>query len=135
MKTKRVSALVTEYRFNSHADVILGKILDGYRYDGGVGPNLELAGMYVEQFPRRDLSRDVSRKHGVPLFKTIEEALTLGGKTVAVDGVLIIGEHGNYPINEKGQKLYPRRKWFEEVVRVFAKHEKVVPVFNDKHLG
>src|SRR3989304_9878702 len=135
MKTKRVSALITEYLLNSHADVIAGKILEGYRHDGGAGPDLELAGMYVEQFPAGELSREISRKHKVPIFDTIEDAITLGQKTIPVDGVLIIGEHGNYPTNEKGQKLYPRRKWFEEVTRVFAKHDKVVPVFNDKHLA
>src|SRR5437899_2159382 len=88
-RTKRVAALVTEYRRNSHADVILGKILEGYRHDRGPGPALELAGMYVDQFPKADLSRVMSRKHNIPIFSTIEDAVTLGQKTIPVDGVLI----------------------------------------------
>src|SRR5262249_49187264 len=72
-KSKRVVALVTEYRFNSHADVLVGKILEGYRHDGGARPALELAGMYVDQFPKGDLSRALSRRHNFPIFPTIEE--------------------------------------------------------------
>ena len=81
------------------------------------------------------MSRDLAKKHGFKIYETIAEALTLGGKTLAVDGVLSIGEHGKYPDNEKGQKLYPRRRFFEEICKVFEKTEKSVPVFNDKHLA
>ncbi len=132
---KKVAAIITEYRRHSHADVLVGKILEGYNHDGGAGPNLKLASMYVDQFPTNDMSRDLSKKHNVPIHDSIEAALTLGGKTVAVDGVLCIGEHGKYPDNERGQKLYPRRRFFEEVCNAFAKYKKSVPVFNDKHLG
>jgi hypothetical protein len=132
---KRVAGLVSQYFAGSHADVIVGKVLEGYRHDGGKGPDLELAGLYVDQFPANDLSRDLSRKHGFPIFATIEEAVTLGRRAVAVDGVLLICEHGDYPTNARGQKLYRRRQWFEQVTQVFAKHDKVAPVFNDKHLG
>ncbi len=132
---KRVAALVTEYRRWSHADVIVGKILEGFLHDGGAGPNLRLVSLYVDQFPKNDLSRDLAKKHGFKIFDTIEGALTLGGNTLAVDGVLSIGEHGDYPDNEKGQKLYPRRRFFEGVADTFAKVKKAVPVFNDKHLA
>lgn len=135
MSKKRIAAIVTHYRPNSHADVILGKILEGYHQDGGPGPELELASMYMDQFPEQDLSRSMSKKHNVPLFQSIEEAITLGQSKIPVDGVLIIGEHGDYPDNEKGQKLYPRRAWFEEVTNVLAKYNKVLPIFNDKHLS
>jgi hypothetical protein len=132
---KKVAAIVTEYRHNSHADVIVGKILEGYHHDGGPGPNLRLVSMYVDQFPPKDMSRDLAKKHGFTISETIEGALTLGGKQLAVDGVLCIGEHGKYPTNAKGQLLYPRRRFFEEVTKTFAKCQRSVPVFNDKHLA
>jgi hypothetical protein len=134
-RKKKVAALVTEYRRHSHADVIIGKILEGYLHDGGAGPDLQVISMYVDQFPHNDLSRGLAQKHGFTLFDTIEKAITLGGNRVAVDGVLSIGEHGKYPENEKGQKLYPRRRFFEEAAAVFARYQKSVPVFNDKHLS
>jgi hypothetical protein len=132
---KKVAAIVTVYTKWSHADVIVGKILEGYNYDGKDGPNLQLVSLFVDQFPDKDMSRDLAKKFGFPIYDNIEAALTLGGKQLAVDGVLCIGEHGKYPTNDKGQLLYPRRRFFEEVTRVFAKYKKSVPVFNDKHLA
>jgi hypothetical protein len=132
---KQVAAVVTEYRLHSHADVIVGKVLEGYNYDGGAGPNLKLASLYVDQFPEKDLSRGLAKKYRFPIYDSIEGALTLGAKELAVDGVIIVGEHGDYPANAKGQKLYPRRRFFEAVTKVFEKTGKSVPVFNDKHLA
>jgi hypothetical protein len=134
-RPKQVAALVTEYRRWSHADVIVGKILEGFNHDGGAGPDMRLASMYVDQFPKNDMSRALARKYNFPIFDTIEKALTLGGRQLAVDGVLSIGEHGNYPKNARGQILYPRRRFFEGVAAVFARSGKAVPVFNDKHLA
>jgi hypothetical protein len=135
MAKKKVAAVVTEYRRWSHADVIVGKILEGYDHDGKAGPDLELASLYVDQFPKTDWSRGLAKKHGFLLADSISKALTLGGKKLAVEGVLCIGEHGDYPTNAKGQILYPRRRFFEEVCKVFAASKKSVPVFSDKHLA
>jgi hypothetical protein len=132
---KKVAAVVTEYRRPSHADVIVGKILEGYNYDGGAGPNLKLVSMYVDQFPDDDMSRALARKHGFRIYDSIAGALTLGGKELAVDGVLLIGEHGRYPTNARGQILYPRRRFFEGAAGVFTKSKRAVPVFTDKHLS
>ena len=132
---KSVAAIMTAYRRNLHADVLVGKILEGWKQDGGPGPALSLASMYVDQFPDGDLARAISQKYNVPIFDTIEQALTVGGDRIGVDGVLSIGEHGDYPYNEKGQHLYPRRRFFEEITDTFQKYNQVVPVFSDKHLG
>jgi len=134
-KSKSVAAVVTIYTPKSHADVILTKILQGWKNDGGAGPALTLAALYVDQFPKTDIARDMCKKHGVPIFDSIEKAVTVGGKAIPVDGVLSIGEHGDYPTNKIGQKLYPRKRFFEEIIDAFDRYKKVVPVFSDKHLG
>ncbi|MBM4068965.1 MAG: hypothetical protein FJ271_08490 [Planctomycetes bacterium] len=131
-----VAAVVTDYRRNTHADVIVGKILEGWRQDGGAGPDLRLVALYTDQTLKGDLSRDLARKHGFRIAKTIPEALTLGGDKLAVAGVISIGEHGNYPFTkDTNQHMYPRRRFFDEIARTFRKTGRVVPVFNDKHLA
>ena len=132
----RVAAIVTEYRGFSHADVIVGRFIQGYLL--GITPHrprTHVVSMYVDQHPKGDLSRAMADQYGVAIKPTIAQALTLGGDELAVDGVLLIGEHGDYPYNEKGQHMYPRRRFFEETVRVFRDVGRVAPVFNDKHLA
>ena len=131
-----IAAVVTEYRRNSHADVIIGKILEGWRQDGGDGPALRVASMFTDQVPVADMSRGLAKKHGVPIVKTIEEAITLGTGKVQVAGVLSIGEHGKYPYTpDTKQHMYPRRRFFDGITAAFKKAGKAVPVFNDKHLA
>ena len=132
----RLAAIVTEYRPFSHADVIVGRLLKGYTF--GVepyAPRTQVVSMHVDQTPQADLSRVMSAHFGYRIEPTIERALSQDGSSLDVDGVVIIGEHGNYPHNEKGQHMYPRRQFFEETVRAFEKCGRSVPVFNDKHLG
>src|SRR3954471_13398896 len=120
-----VAAVVTEYRRNSHADVIVGKILEGFDQDGGPGPALRLAALYTDQVPKADLSRDLAKKHGFRIAGSIEEAITLGGKELAVAGVLSIGEHGDYPsTKDTKQHQYPRRRFFDEIVSAFRKYRR-----------
>ena len=91
---KKIAAIVTEYRRWSHADVIIGKLLEGYNHDGKAGPAMEVVSMFVDQTPKTDTSRDLAKKHGFTIYDSIEKALTRGGKALAVEGVLCIGEHG-----------------------------------------
>src|SRR5437667_8073340 len=83
---QRIAAIVTEYRPNSHADVIVGKYLEGYRQNGQPpGPRSKIVSMYTAQVPNNDMSRDMAGKYHVPIYPTIWESLTLGGPGLAVD--------------------------------------------------
>jgi hypothetical protein len=54
---------------------------------------------------------------------------------LAVDAVLLIGEHGRYPFNEIGQHLYPRKEFFDQALAVMKRAGRYVPLFNDKHFS
>jgi hypothetical protein len=154
--TFKIAAICTVYFPASHADVIVSRWLAPRPTDAAWGwaPRTQIAALYVAQFPANDLSsltaeerqarrfspgddlaRLTAREHDLPLYLTIRDALTLGGDRLAVDGVLLIGEHGEYPFNEYGQHLYPRKEFFDEIVAVFAESGRSVPVFCDKHLS
>jgi hypothetical protein len=133
---KKVAAITTVYRRYSHADNIVTRFMEGYSIVGkSYPPPCRVASLYIDQTPDTDIGRPLARQWKVPVFKTIAEALTLDGKQLAVDGVLLVAEHGKYPTNKKGQILYPRRRFFEEVVKVFRSSGRSVPVFVDKHLA
>ena len=132
----RVAAVFTELRFRSHAYNILENFFQPYLFRGKlVDPGVDVVSFYADQFPENDMARDVSKQLGVPLFDSIDKALCVGGKDLAVDAVLSIGEHGDYPTNERGQKMYPRKRFFDECVAVMERAGRYVPLFNDKHLS
>lgn len=132
----KVAFLGTEVRQHSHAQHFLDRMTLGYNWGGRwQDPRVEVASVYIDQFPDGDLGRQRIARHHLRQCGTIEEALTLGGPKLAVDGVVIIAEHGDYPKNEKGQTRYPRYDWFKKVVKVFEQSGRAVPVFNDKHLS
>ena len=134
-KIPRIAVITTVWYHNSHADVIAGRLLEGMTLEGRDFPQLKLASLYVDQFPANDKSRALSAKHGFPLYETVAKALTLGGDRLAVDGVMVIAEHGKYPESETGQIQFPKRRFLSEVFRVFETSGRVVPVFSDKHLS
>ncbi|MGH9657402.1 MAG: hypothetical protein ACRD96_02600 [Bryobacteraceae bacterium] len=135
-RKKTVAAIVTEYRELSHADVIVGRILEGYAPNNTrVEPRTRIVSMYTDQIAAKDMSRDLAVKHGYKIHPTIAEAMTLGTGKLAVDAVLLVGEHGNYPTNERGQKMYPRFDLYQRVVEVFRRSRRTAPVFTDKHLS
>lgn len=133
---KTLALVTTIYQRNSHSDHIAGRFLTHYTLNGKpVRSSHRLASMYVQQVGMTDLSRTLAERHHVRHCGSIREALTLGGDSLAVDGILVIGEHGEYPINEYGQKLYPRHEFFSEIVELFRQSGRSAPIFNDKHFS
>lgn len=133
---KRIAAIITEYRLGSHGDVIIGKYLEGFNQDERPPyPRSQIVSLFLEQLPPQDISRPLARKYKVPMYRTVADALTLGGEKLAVDGVILIGEHGDYPFNDKEQRLYPRFEMFLKITDVFRQSGRSVPLFNDKHLS
>jgi hypothetical protein len=135
----RVAALATVYHYLSHAYHIVGRFIDGFPVHDGAGlhkPPFEIASLFIEQTPAKtDLGRAKASRHGIRSSPTIADALTLGTGKLAVDAVLLIAEHGEYPYNDKLQKLYPRGRFFRDVLDVFKASGRAVPVFIDKHLS
>src|SRR5262245_35980 len=133
---RRLAVIATIYRYLSHAQHFADRFLVGYPYEGRWRqPNAKVVSLYVDQKPEGDQSADRAREFGFSVYPSIAEALRCGGERLAVDGVLIIGEHGEYPRNELGQVLYPRYEFFKECVRVFEADGRAVPIYNDKHLS
>ena len=133
---KRIAIVTTIWTYQSHAQHMGDRFLVGYpRHGQWHHAPLQVVSVYVDQKPAGDLSRQRAVDHGFTIYPTIAEALRCGGDKLAVDGVVIIGEHGDYPHNEKGQILYPRFEFFEQCVDVFERDGRAVPIFNDKHLS
>jgi len=143
-KKIKVAVVMTVFFYRSHAHVILENFLQPYLFNGKVvdpRKEFEIVSFYVDQLAvgeggkSTDMSHAVAKEFGIPVFETINEALCLGGKDMAVDAVLMIGEHGKYPFNDKGQELYPKKQFFDEIVEVYEKSGRVAPLYCDKHLS
>ena len=133
---KRIAVVTTVYKYLSHAQHMADRFLIGYPHEGAWHkPDMKVVSLYVDQKPEGDQSSARASEFGFQVYPTIAQALRCGGNKLAVDAVLIIGEHGDYPRNEKGQILYPRYEFFQQCVDVFEKDGRVVPVYTDKHLS
>lgn len=136
-KRPRIACIVTYWAApGSHADWIITKLLDGYWWQSAHTPSrVDVASVYIHQLRDSELGRKVCESKGIPIFNSVSEALTLGGKELAVDGVVLVGEHGNYHTNIRGQIYYPRWWLYQQIIDVFSRSNRSVPVFNDKHLS
>lgn len=133
---KRICVIGSIYKYLTHVQHMADRYLIGYPLHGRWHrPDMKIVSFYVDQRPEGDLTAARAKEFGFKVYPTIAEALRCGGDKLAVDAVLIICEHGEYPINEKGQKLYPRYEFFQQCVEVFEKDGRSVPVYNDKHLS
>jgi hypothetical protein len=133
---KRIAVIGSIYRYLSHVQHIADRFLVGYPLKGTWHrPDMKVVSLYVDQKPEGDQSAARAKEFGFTVYPTITEALRCGSDKLAVDAVLLIVEHGDYPRDEKGQILYPRHEFFKECVDVFEKDGRAVPVYNDKHLS
>ncbi len=147
MSRPRIALILTTYFEFSHADVLGTRLIEGYPWEGGehTDPRVEVVSMYLEQDgvknwgkpgnERDDIGREIAARAGIPIYPTPAEALGAGKPGINVDGVVIIGEHGDFELNEYEQKLYPRRRLFDAVVSAMIATDTFIPVFNDKHLA
>jgi len=132
----KVAAILTTFTHRSHAHVILENFLQPYLFNGQVvRPNMQVSSMFVDQIGPKDMARGISQQFKIPIYPTIAQALTLDTNKLGVDAVLLIGEHGDYPVNAKAQMEYPRKKFFDEIVAEFRRGGRSTPVFCDKHLS
>ena len=114
----------------------MGRLLQGYRLNQKTYlPRVDVASMYVDQFPINDMAREQAEEYGVRIYPSVSEALRCGGKRLAVDAVAVIGEHGRYAKTARGNYQYPRYRYFQEITRVFEEDGRVVPYFNDKYFA
>jgi hypothetical protein len=132
----RVAAIVTTFFPTSHASALVPKFLRGFPTDDGlVSPRTQLASLYIDQIHAEDIGLQLAHEYEVPVFESIRAALTLGTGELAVDAVLLIGEHGDYPVSSLGQEMLPRRYFFEQICGVIAETGRPIPIFNDKYLA
>ena len=132
----KIAGIVTEYRKYSMPSTSATASSKATAGTADTTARMDLVSLYVDQRPEGDLSQDrATRFPRMAIYPTVADALTLGGADLAVDGVLLIGEHGTYEHNEKGQHLYPRYELFKQIVSVYRTTGKSAPVFNDKHLS
>ena len=133
---KKVAFITHIYRNSAHADVIGTKLFLGIPTDDGmVAPQIKIVSVYIEQVGANDTGIKIAGMNDTPVYPTVEQALTLGGDKLAVDAVIYVGEHGEYPYNRLGMKLYPRMNYLERIFRVFDASNRSVPVFTDKALS
>lgn len=132
----KVAAIFTELRHRSHAYNFLMNMMGRCLFRGEFRDlGLDVVSFYADQFPANDMAREVSKRFHIPLYKTIDEALCVGGKELACDAVLLVGEHGDYLDNALGQRMYPRKAFFDQIVRTMRRSQRMAPIFNDKHLS
>ena len=132
----RVAAIITVYFRPAHADVIVTKVLKGMTTDEGTfPPEVDIVSIYLDHVLDNDIGVGMAADHKVPIYPSIRQALHAGSDKLNVDAVLLIGEHGDYPWNERERHMYPRRYFFEQIAGVFGESGRSVPVFNDKHFS
>lgn len=133
---KKIACISSTYHVRSHSDNFITRFLEGYWvHEKYYEPPFEVASLWMDQVHPADIGKRLAAAYHVRDASSIADALTLGTGKLAVDGVVVVCEHGDYPHNEKKQQLYPRFEFFEQIVKVFRASGRSCPVFTDKHLS
>jgi len=155
LPTVKIAVLGNTFQLGSSLQTITDRFLVGYPWEGDWHvPNIQVVSMYIEPKPAPEVGpaygpgrvaphsteRDVlsegrANEFNFRICRNIPEALRCGGDHLAVDAVLSIVEQGNYPLNHKGQILYPRYDYFQQCVQVFETDGRAVPYFNHDSLS
>jgi hypothetical protein len=130
-----IAVLGSVYRPLSYLYHLAGRFLHGYSSEGGTQfPAHRIESLWLDQLPANDISGDLCRRFGIRRARSVRDALLMGDR-LAVDGALIVLEHGNYARNARGQILYPREPIFAQVVDALQHAGQTIPVFLAKHLS
>ena len=135
--TRSVAAVVTEYRHNSHADVIVSRLLLTDMLDGtGRDSPLKLVSLYTDQ--------KTTDRHQPPAggFAPVSDQDKHRRHTHPGHGKA----GGRWRLDRRGTRLVSRSRpraiinipsgaFWDETVKVFRQSGRVVPVFIDKHLS
>jgi len=132
----RIAAITTTFFPSSHAGVLITKFLRGFPTDTGlIPPRTQIASLFIDQIHQNDIGLQLAHQHDIPVYESVRAALTLGTDQVAVDAVLFVGEHGDYPRSALGQEMLPRRYFFEQICGTLAELNRPIPIFSDKFLA
>jgi hypothetical protein len=114
--------------------MIVSRLLQTDTLDGkGKESPLKLVSLYTDQKPEKDISRFLAASHRFRVSESIEDALTLGTRRLAVDGVLLIADMESIRRLPRQHSIPKTRRFWEETLKVFRASDRVVPVFIDKH--
>src|SRR5712664_1869532 len=92
---KRIACLSSTYHVRSHSDNIIKRFLEGYWiHQKYYEPPFEVASLWMDQKHPGDVGNRLAKAYGMPVTKTIADALTLGTGKLAVDAVIVVCEHG-----------------------------------------
>jgi hypothetical protein len=127
---KKVTAIAASYSMRSVADNLITRLLQGYWIGNNYYPSrCDVVSLYVDRMEATGLGRRISEAYGITLARSIPEALTLGGGSLAVDGILLVGGDEQQDAENVPSAHDLRFNFFEQVVDVFRRSRRSAPVF------
>lgn len=137
----RFAAIVNEFWPGSHADLLVGRMRDGYELLWTpTEPLSALDALHVLDPGPTDIGAERTGAWGVRRARDVTDALSQGGVGVDVDGVVLIAERNPRSgrpeeFDERGRPKDRRHELFMRVASECEQSGRTVPVFLDKHLG